>query len=72
MRYVLVQPTLRATQLALAPYSQPIGHSLPTTSLETLDSESPHPHPLAVEHTPPPANKTNPVSAQTLAKQYIL
>ena len=37
MRYVLVQPTLLATQLTLPPYSQPIGHRQPTTSLETLN-----------------------------------
>ncbi|HEY9707554.1 MAG TPA: hypothetical protein V6D48_05060, partial [Oculatellaceae cyanobacterium] len=30
--------------------------TLLTTSLETLDCELPHPHPLAVEHTPPPAS----------------
>ncbi|MBD1922601.1 hypothetical protein H6F77_16155 [Microcoleus sp. FACHB-831] len=42
-------------RLALALYSQSIGYALQTISLERLDSESPHPHSLVVEHTIPPA-----------------
>jgi hypothetical protein len=40
------------TQLALAPYSQSIGHPLPTTRLETPDSELSHFHELTIVSPP--------------------